>query len=314
MMDPFSRKPLYAFGEPDGQENSPILVLGSARGGTSMVAGVLAKLGIFLGEDAVSPVYESQELSGHLLGRSDRKAKSVVTELNANHAVWAWKRPASVYHLSRTMKRMQPNRVIMIFRDPMATASRRSMSVGDLQVSDFGGISEHLQMILNEYNEMLALASGLEVPVAMVSYDTALRNPELFVEQLATFLGVSAEPESLASAIEFIKPSPTEYMMAVRTQYVNGVLDGVDEYSIWGWVKSQKGDAEGPVEVEILLNGERHASMLANQQRNDLTKAGIGNCAFRFELETPLPVGTEVRVRVVGDGLELSNSPKFFKG
>jgi hypothetical protein len=188
------------------------------------------------------------------------------------------------------------------------------MSVGDLQVSDFGGISEHLQMILNEYNEMLALASGLEVPVAMVSYDTALRNPELFVEQLATFLGVSAEPESLASAIEFIKPSPTEYMMAVRTQYVNGVLDGVDEYSIWGWVKSQKGDAEGPVEVEILLNGERHASMLANQQRNDLTKAGIGNCAFRFELETPLPVGTEVRVRVVGDGLELSNSPKFFKG
>jgi hypothetical protein len=71
-----------------------------------MVAGVLAKLGIFLGEDAVSPVYESQELSGHLLGRSDRKAKSVVTELNANHAVWAWKRPASVYHLTRKMKRM----------------------------------------------------------------------------------------------------------------------------------------------------------------------------------------------------------------
>ena len=313
-MDVLNRKPLYAFGEPKGQENSPILVLGSARGGTSMVAGVLAKLGIFLGEGAVSPVYESNELSGRLLGRSDRKAKSAVAELNANHALWAWKRPAAVYDLSRTMKRMQPNRVIMVFRDPMATASRRSMSVGDLQVSDFGGISEHLQMVLNEYSEMLAVASGRKVPVAMVSYDTALRNPKEFVEQLVAFLGVSAEPEALASAIEFIKPSPAEYMMAVRTQYVNGVLDGVDEDSIWGWVKSQKGDTEGPVEVEILLKGERCTSMLANQQRNDLTGAGYGDCAFRFELETPLPAGTEVRVRVLGDGLELRNSPLFFKG
>jgi Sulfotransferase family len=313
-MDVLNRKPLYAFGEPKGQENSPILVLGSARGGTSMVAGVLAKLGIFLGEGAVSPVYESNELSGRLLGRSDRKAKSAVAELNANHASWAWKRPAAVYDLSRTMRRMQPNRVIMVFRDPMATASRRSMSVGDLQVSDFGGISEHLQMVLNEYSEMLALASGLKVPLAMVSYDTALRNPEEFVEQLVAFLGVSVKPEALASAIEFIKPSPTEYLMSVRAQYVNGVLDGVDEDSIWGWAKSQKGDPEGPVEVEILLNGERYASMLANQQRSDLTRAGYGDCAFRFELETSLPAGTEVRVRVVGDGLELMNSPLFFKG
>jgi hypothetical protein len=313
-MDSFSRKPLYEFGEPNEQVSSPILVLGSARGGTSMVAGVLAQLGVFLGEGAVSPVYESHELSECLLGRSDRRAKNVVAELNANHAVWAWKRPASVYHLSRTMKRMQPNRVIMIFRDPIATATRRSMAVGDLQVSDFGGISEHLQMVLNEYNEMLALASGLKVPFAMVSYDTALRNPEKFVEQLTDFLNVSPEPEALAAAIDFIKPSPTDYLMAVRAQYYKGVLDGVDADSIWGWAKSRTSDAEGPVEVEILLNGERFASMLANQQRNDLTLADNGECAFRFELETPLPIGTEVRVRVVGDGLELRNSPLFFNG
>lgn len=313
-MDALNRKPLYTFGEPNELVSSPILVLGSARGGTSMVAGVLAKLGIYMGEGVVSPVYESHELSKSLLGRSDRKAKSAVAELNANHAVWAWKRPAAVYGLSRTMKRIQPARVIMVFRDPIATATRRSMAVGDLQVSDFDGISEHLQMILNEYNDMLALAAGLKVPFALVSYDTALRSPEEFVEQLASFLGVSAEPEALVAAIEFVKPSPAEYLTTVKAQYVKGVLDGVDAHLIWGWAKSRKGDAEEPVEVEILLNGERFASMLANQKRDDLTQADIGDCAFRFQLENPLPVGTEVRVRVVGDDLELTNSPLFFKG
>jgi hypothetical protein len=306
-MDALNRKPLYTFGEPNEQVSSPVLVLGAARGGTSMVAGVLSKLGVFLGPEADSPVFESHKLSEILLGKSDKKAKDVVAELNAEHRVWAWKRPAAIYELSRTMKRMQPALVIMVFRDPIATATRRSMAVSDLQVKNIGMLSEHFQMVLNEYNEMLALASGLKVPFAMVSYDTAVRVPENFVSDLVEFLSIDATSQQVSAAVEFIKPSPPEYLLATRATSYVGVLDSVNSKLIRGWAKAK--DSDSPVEIEVISDGKSIGRYMANEARKDLTEKSIGNHAFRINLETPLPSGSEVRVRVVGDDLDLLNSP-----
>lgn len=278
-----------------------------------MVAGVLAKFGFFMGEAARSPVFESVLASDIFLGRSDRKARALVADLNSKHPLWAWKRPAAVYELTRTIKRMQPARVIMVFRDPLATAARRSMAVGDLKVESVEKLTEHFQMVLNEYNELLALTSALQVPFAMVSYDTALQDPAGFVQQMTHFLGINPDSEELASAIAFIQPSPTDYLMSLKEHEFKGVLDGVDTASIWGWAKPTDLETDGPVEVEILVNGKKVTSLLADQHRQDLSRKGIGNCAFKYELETPLPFGAEVRVRVVGDDLELRNSPKIYQ-
>lgn len=42
-------KGVVVVGNPKSDKTSPIIVIGTARGGTSMVAGVLARLGVYMG-------------------------------------------------------------------------------------------------------------------------------------------------------------------------------------------------------------------------------------------------------------------------
>ena len=54
---------ISVIGEAINAKSARIVVVGTARGGTSMVAGALAKLGLFMGEKAVAPTFEDILLS-----------------------------------------------------------------------------------------------------------------------------------------------------------------------------------------------------------------------------------------------------------
>ena len=68
-IDQLKNKGIYMLNQESGQAGSrQIIVLGSARGGTSIISGALHHLGVFTGKQSCAPVYEDVYLSNALEG------------------------------------------------------------------------------------------------------------------------------------------------------------------------------------------------------------------------------------------------------
>ncbi len=81
---------------------------------------------------------------------------------------------------------------------------------------------------------------------------------------------------------------------------LEGFLDAVDDGFVYGWAFDSSRPLER-VQVEVLVDGERVASGVAEGYRADLDrlKKGDGCCAFRFELPYNVLEGAARNLRVV---------------
>ena len=99
------------------------------------------------------------------------------------------------------------------------------------------------------------------------------------------------------------------------SRYV-GFLEAANIKSIVGWVWNP--DEPGKrVEVEITDGATVLAKVVADKPRADLAgKVGDGNYGFVFETPAALKDGKphEIRAKIVGEGVELRNSPKVLQG
>lgn len=308
MSEFLKRKSIYTFNR-NSLKSSPILVIGSARGGTSMVAGVLSVFGYYMGEGARSPVFESNSLSAVILGKSETQAVTQVSELNANHSHWAWKRPEAIHHISKVLNRVKPAAVVFVFRDTLATAVRRSKVLKDADIDDLSFLREQLWMVNSEVFHMIDSLGEIKIPIALVSYDTALQEKSEFVNGFAEFLGLTLSQDVLATAESFIQANPIQYLNATRNAHFQGVVDEVSSTVVRGWAREINGLEVA--QVEIFADGVSQIVLPANQARADLVLKGFGECAYIWKPSTPFSLGTEIRIRIVGDVLDLLNSPQI---
>ena len=122
----------------------------------------------------------------------------------------------------------------------------------------------------------------------------------------------------MEKAIDFIRPDPESYLHASRITDATGVLETLQPRRISGWAFYRKAPNK-PVNVRIDINGEREYIVLANRSRPDLKENRIhptGNRGFVLLLsnQEKLKQGDHVSVRVVGDIVDLKNSPRVFQG
>src|SRR5690606_39609224 len=110
-------------------ETKPITVIGTARGGTSMIAGVLTKLGVFMGDRALPPVFEDMKLSEAMESKDLKKAQRIVAKYNEKHAKWGWKRPSSIEYLDEVDNVLLSPAYIFVFKDVFSIAQRNSISM-----------------------------------------------------------------------------------------------------------------------------------------------------------------------------------------
>ena len=82
-----------------------VIVLGTPRGGTSMVAGTLANLGVYMGEQ-LSAMYQDQVLSQCIKEKDKQKAKQVIQARNAQYPLWGTKNdfPRSGGHIGGRLR------------------------------------------------------------------------------------------------------------------------------------------------------------------------------------------------------------------
>ena len=95
---------------------------------------------------------------------------------------------------------------------------------------------------------------------------------------------------------------------------VRGFTDNINSREITGWVIDSK-SPQDPLKVELLVDGRVMGETFADNARDDLKQAGIGNGRHAFRFNTPLSILDDelhhVAVRVHGTEFILSGSTEF---
>lgn len=278
-------------------EKRQIVVIGTARGGTSLVAGALHNLGVFTGDKSNPPVFEDVLLSNAFENNELETAKSIVKRYSDEHFVWAWKRPAALNYLDKVEQVIPNPFYIFIFKDIFAIANRNSISMQ-------ADIGKGLQNALTDYSKIVDFVSHTDKPTMLVSAEKALQNKESFVNALIELnKNIVDLSENSQKAIDFIMPNPKEYLDITRNTKSIGSIDLLSCTRVKGWAKNVHN--ENPVHIDILIAGELKLRFLANDLRNDLIAKNLsrnGLCGFDVDISNlGLEPGIEVEVKVESD-------------
>jgi hypothetical protein len=288
-------------GDYESVQGRPVVVVGVARGGTSMVAGALHKMGLFMGDRAVSPVFEDVRLSEVFESGDLQKASSIAAEYTSRYGVWGWKRPSCVNYLDDVDSVLGSPRYIFIFKDLFSIAQRNSISM----LTDTLHTMKRAGM---EYGRILEFIEKREPVSMLVSYEKAVADPRYFIAKLAEFLMIDPVQEKLESAEEFVSPNPPEYLEKSRITKTQGRLGGINGRKIYGWARYvHRIDS---ALVDIYLNDELLSTVKADRPRADLLERFGQACAFVYNIpeDLRLKVGDTLRARVRNDIRDLENS------
>ena len=294
------------------REDSPgagrnIVIVGPARGGTSLVAGALHHLGVFMGQKAHAPVFEDVELAGAIECGDRDVARRIIRANDERHAIWAFKRPWLTDRLEVAESLFSRPKYIFVYRDLLSIAKRNAISMG-------GEVLPSMRQALHQYARTLEFIARSRPSGMLVSYEKALRYPNDFISSLVTFCGLSPSEQQVRAAVTFIEPEPGAYLDASRLNKAQGRVGGIRDGQVIGWARYVH--KQTSAEVHIFVNDELVGTSIADRSRKDLEDRFKEPCAFAF----PLPEGFRMnpgdvlRARVADDVFDLKNSPLVYKG
>lgn len=176
----------------DAEKTFPIF--GLPRGGTTAVAGVVRKLGIFLGDDL--PVNLEDRKFSKLAGVN----AALIEARNAAHPVWGWKFPNAANYLDNIFRDLRNPRFIVVTRDLAANSIAISSRHGNYDRM------RSLETVILNTQKNFSMISRMRKPTLLVSYEKLLLKTEQTVREMAEFLCVEASDEAIRSAVEFVQP------------------------------------------------------------------------------------------------------------
>jgi hypothetical protein len=169
-----------------------VVILGVPRGGTTMVAGVAQRCGLFIGDNLLGNLEDQRFV------RADAaELEATVLGCNEMRKVWGWKYPRAADYLSELLPKLRNPRLVMVWRDPVAAASR-SISRGD-------PVALALKRMTAIQNKNLRLVQEASCPILHVSYERAIREPLPFIEALVEFIGGKL-PAEMQELVAFMEP------------------------------------------------------------------------------------------------------------
>ena len=282
----------------ESPDEKTIIILGLPRSGTSMVAGALHYLGIFMGERHDSVVFEDVVLSSAVEGKQKATMLEIIKRYDQAHPIWGWKRPSSINFINKISREFRNPHFIIVFRDIFAISNRQ-------RISSATNLFSSLENTISEYRKLVDFIKNCDHPCLLLSYEKCLNNQELTIRKIAEFAGIT-NPEKIKAAIDFVEPDPAKYLEATRVDRCIGQLEVVTSDKVEGWVRYVSKDE--PVTVEMLVDGRSVGKTVANRARPDLDD---GNSGFSFDFANgcPLKSGCEIRVLTLHDQKDLKNSP-----
>lgn len=179
-----------------------VVCFGTPRGGTSMVAGTIAGLGVFMGPDLPKNIEDPMFNPDvdKALSMEDFKARlpDVIAQRNNAHRVWGWKYPRANRYVEEILPQLRNPHLVLVYRDPVPATARA-------KPEDDRAVFRELRRRLRMEMDNLQIAQRAKCPTLMVSYERASRNPEEFIAQLAEFLQLTP-PDDLGPLLAFMEP------------------------------------------------------------------------------------------------------------
>ncbi len=291
-------------------EEKTVIVVGVARGGTSIIAGVLHHLDVFMGHRSNPPVFEDMRLSLAFESKTKESFEQVIEDYNRQHHTWAWKRPSSLHDLPRVASAVRNPFFIFVFRDLFSIANRNAISMKL-------GIEDGLQRALDDYGEIIQFIIENQAPAMLVSSEKIFRHKEALLNDLCKFIGLQPDSKQYKRAIAFISPDPKEYLDATRITRSRGTVNRnlLQTGLLRGWARAVH--HTNPVQVEVRVNNELITTITADIYRENLEQPGIhptGICGYEVDLNS-MDVKPEdsISIRVKDDVTDLHKKPISFK-
>jgi glycosyltransferase involved in cell wall biosynthesis/predicted O-methyltransferase YrrM len=281
---------------------STIIVTGAARGGTSMIAQILDRLGLFLGDARDHVVVEDTEILRAVLDGNTTRLNELIEDRNRRFPTWGFKVPDLHNFIGPQGAALfrQP-RFVVVFRDPLAVAQRSALSTHQ-------GAAEAIRAAVQNIEKLGSFVNDLTVPALLISYEKALQNYDYLVEKLSAFCGLTPSYEQRAAAAAVINPNDPDYIWATQIMF-RGTIDDIREDRLRGWCCFQTSDK--PVEIEVLSGQRQLAVLLADGHRDDLEAARVhaGRHAFNVDL-APFGLNPDdtITVRPINQSLSLPYS------
>ncbi len=285
-----------------------IVITGPSRSGTTMMAQIVKTLGIHLGDTVDVNLLEDIEIRNATQKGDVARISEIIQERNQSHAVWGWKYPGSLEHLSGFAAALRNPHFIFTFRDPIATTVRNQL---------YEQVGLNLIDTVEDALNYMKLATGWirdhAHPAIGVSYEKALLNPALLVDRTADFLQLQPSDHQRFSAIQQVQLGNTRYLSSNLWETHLGFIDSVANAQLQGWAYLK--DSDEPAELEVRVNLRTVATLRASTFREDLKANGMGDghCSFSFDLQPYLQRNITNRVEVVFADSEypLQGSPTF---
>jgi len=209
-----------------------IIILGMHRSGTSMLSGMLDRLGINMGDD--QPGRQLSNPLGHFedgdllnlnelilakaggswhnpptaaqinkqaIGLDDRIQKIILEKRLANQdRSWGWKEPRTSLTISLYLPYLRNPYFIWSQRDVASIAN--SLWVRN-QIPDHKAVklTEYYQQQVTDFFRVHP-----ELPVLKVTYQDMIDKPDIWVTEVGNFLDLEVSEDQLTKAVEFILP------------------------------------------------------------------------------------------------------------
>ncbi len=290
------------------QEQKTLIVIGVVRGGTSLVAGTIDKLGIFTGKKSRPPVYEDVVLAELFEKNNYDAAQKIIDEYNANHDIWLFKRPSVINYIDDVNQLFRNPIYLIIFKDIFSVSNRNSISMTTDTI-------QGLKKAHDEYSKILSFINKNEINGYLLSYEKIMQNTENFVETMITLLDTDIDETKREKAMRFIEPNPKAYLDASRITKSIGRIGSITKDKIIGWGKYLHSNEVAI--VELYINNSLVSSTEAKDFRQHVVDKNIhptGHCGYYFDLsEFPLKDGDNVSVKLSKDVVFLDGSDFIFK-
>lgn len=279
-----------------------LIITGLGRSGTSMVANMLRRGGVFLGQYIHEVVVEDGQMLELIRTRTMSSLRLLIAERNAAHRVWGFKLPNLHFYLRYEELALFRNpHLIVIYRDPVAVAMRQVLS-------DYYDPMRALTDITGAQEALTQFTRRADCPLLLLSYEKFLITPHPVIDALLGFCGLAATEDAHRSLMQEVQPNRPEYL-AVANNRFEGCIDGMFKGRLQGWCRHL--DRLDPVELDVLANGILLQSVKADRFREDLANGGMGNGCHGFVMDLvpyQLSSDTIIHVRIRDRALELPNS------
>ncbi len=262
-----------------------LVVLGTARGGTSAVAGALDRLGVFTGALSAGPVFEDVNLANAIENGGEREIRSVIEDYDSAHPVWAFKRPRLLYHVQDVHTLFRKPVYIVVFRDVFAAAQRTRISGGV-------DIFRTMDKLLADNERIIDFLETARPCALLVSYEKLMASPALLVDALIELLPGKVEDGARQAAIDFIRPAPEDYLDATRTTKASGAITGIDHDRVQGWARYNF-PLKPAAALELSVNGKVVATTVADRSFETLAPCPQQPADLSAELSAEPAAGTE---------------------